>query len=309
MRRGTRCALALVALVATRTVQAQSPLDAWNSGHAGEPVLTVRTLAPGSWVLRQSKRSNAEAPFIYLIVGSRRALLVDTGADPATGTTLPLREMVDSLLAVDATRRRGTPVPLLVMHSHGHRDHRALDAVFAARPNTVVVAGLPDSIKAALALPQWPEGEGRIDLGDRAITVLPTPGHEPAHLMYYDPATRTLLGGDMLYPGLLTVRDLPAFQASAARVQAFVHAHPVSQILGAHVEMTRTPRVMYPLGTVEQFDEHPLALQATIADTLVAALTTIGDFTVDDVHDDIILNRVRLLAPRPAPPSATRSPR
>lgn len=292
----------IVALTAAPAARAQSPLVAWNSGRAGEPVLTVRALAPGFWVLRQSKLSNAEAPFIYLMAGTTRALLVDTGAEPAAGTTLPLRELVDSLLAEHATRTRTPMVPLLVMHSHGHRDHKALDAAFRTRAQTVVVTAVADTIQAFLALPRWPDAEGTIELGGRTITVLPTPGHEPAHLMYYDATTRTLLGGDMLYPGLLTVRDLAAFQASTLRLVRFAKSHPISAILGAHVEMTRERRIMYPLGTVAQSDEHVLALPASIIDTLAAALTRVGDFREDDVHDSIILNRVLPPVAQPAKP-------
>lgn len=283
---------ASLALPTGSVASAQSPLAVWNSGRAGEPVLTVRSLAPGFWVLRQSKLSNAEAPFIYLIAGSTRALLVDTGAEPAAGTMLPLRELVDSLLSAHAERARAPVVPLLVMHSHGHRDHKALDAAFRGRAQTVVVAPVADSLQAFLTLPRWPDAEGTIELGGRTITVLPTPGHEPAHVMYYDATTRTLLGGDMLYPGLLTVRDLSAFQASTRRLVRFAKDHPITAILGAHVEMTRAPRIMYPLGTVAQSDEHALALPASIIDTLAAAVARAGDFHSDDVHDDIILNRV-----------------
>jgi glyoxylase-like metal-dependent hydrolase (beta-lactamase superfamily II) len=291
--RPSRIIAAMAMLVASRTaLRAQSPLDAWNSGHAHEPTLTVRTLAPGFWVMRQSKLSNAEAPFMYLIAGSKRALLVDTGAEPAAGAPLPLRDVVDSLLAVDARRRHGEIVPLLVMHSHGHRDHKALDAIFAARPGTDVVPGIADSIATRFAITAWPEGEANVDLGGRSIVMVPTPGHEPAHLMFYDAATRTLLGGDMLYPGMLTVRDLAAFQSSAARIARFARTHPIAHILGAHVEMTSAPRIMYPLGTVEQFDEHRLALPASVIDTLSQALRAIGDFHADDVHADIILNRI-----------------
>jgi glyoxylase-like metal-dependent hydrolase (beta-lactamase superfamily II) len=278
---------------------AQSPLGAWHGGTLGEPVLRVRERAPGFWVIRQSKRSHFEAPFMYLIAGDARALLVDTGAAPADGSALPLRPLVDSLLEAHARRSGAAPLPLVVTHSHGHRDHRGLDSSFTARPATRVIAPAPDSLRSAFGIAVWPDSLGAIDLGDRRVLVVPTPGHEPAHVMYLDERTGTLLSGDMLYPGMLTVRDLGAFRASAHRLQALAKAHRITTVLGAHVEMTATPRVMYPLGTVHQPREHALSLAPRLIDSLVSAVDAAGDFLANDVHDDFILARV-------APPSTDR---
>ncbi|MEP7381729.1 MAG: MBL fold metallo-hydrolase [Gemmatimonadota bacterium] len=281
------------ALASASKLRAQSPLAAWNSGYRGEPVLAVRVRGEGFWVIRQSKGSSLEAPFIYLIAGSRRALLVDTGAEPTIGTTLPLVALVDSLLATRAPGHDVSRLPLLVTHSHGHGDHRFLDEAFAGRPFTVVISPVVDSLKRAFELPRWPVGEGDIDLGGRHVTVLPTPGHQPAHVMYYDAATATLLGGDMLYPGLLTIRDWPAFEESVERLARFAATHRIAAVLGAHVEMTAVKREMYPLGTAKQPNEHPLALDARVIDSLVAAVAALGDSFPQDVHGDFILGLVR----------------
>ena len=301
--RAIRVGLAALALGALQAdaARAQSPRAAWNSGTPGEPVLTVRRLAPQFWVIRQSKLSNAEAPFIYLVAGKTRALLVDTGAEPASGTRLPLRELVDSLLRTVAARPRDASLPLVVAHSHAHRDHRFLDSAFATRPATTVVEASVGAIQQAFGIARWPDGEGSLDLGGRRLTVLPTPGHEPLHLMFHDAATGTLLSGDMLYPGLLTVRDPVAFAASAQRLAAFARTHHIAAILGAHVEMTATPRLMYPLGTVRQNHEHPLALTPRAIAELATATAHLDDFLADDVHAEFIVGRVS--APSTDPPS------
>lgn len=254
-------------------------------GMRGEPVLQPFRAAPGFWVLRQSKRSNFEAPFVYLIAGRDRALLLDTGAAPAPGTTLPLRKLVDDLL--------GKPLPLVVAHSHGHGDHLAGDAQFADRPDTVVVGKRAEDVAKHFGLARWPEGEARVDLGGRELIVFPLPGHEPAHIAVYDVATKTLLSGDTLYPGMLTVRDLAAFRASVARLAAFVDSHPVERVLGAHIEMSKAKRVMYPLETPFQPEEHALALGPEHVRELARAVAAIGDFMHDEIHDDFVLNRVR----------------
>src|SRR6476661_2994675 len=79
------------------------PLDTdvrWIHGSASprrlvDPPLQVHHLAPGTVLIRQSKDLTFEAPFVLLLVGQRRALLLDTGA--VEGTTL--RKAVDGVLA------------------------------------------------------------------------------------------------------------------------------------------------------------------------------------------------------------------
>lgn len=41
--------------------------------------------------------------------------------------------------------------------------------------------------------------DGTIDLGDRAIEIVPLPGHSPGHVGLIDPATATLYGGDVIH--------------------------------------------------------------------------------------------------------------
>src|SRR5687768_11724064 len=69
-------------------------------------------------IIRQALHTNFEGPFIYLLIGSERALLLDTG----TGD-IDLRAVVDKLLA-------GRDVELVVAHTHGHRDHIGGDEQF-----------------------------------------------------------------------------------------------------------------------------------------------------------------------------------
>ena len=53
-----------------------------------------------------------------------KALLIDTGA-VAEAKTMPLAQTVISLLA-----KRGSRLPLMVVHTHGHLDHRSGDDQF-----------------------------------------------------------------------------------------------------------------------------------------------------------------------------------
>ncbi|WP_363797148.1 MBL fold metallo-hydrolase [Lysobacter firmicutimachus] len=265
----------------------------WVHGAAGEPTLQVQAAAPGLWVLRQSKRSNFEAPFLYLIAGERRALLLDSGAEPVAGSDLPLRATVDALLAQwQREHGRGETLPLVVAHTHSHRDHTHGDAAFRDRPQTHVVGRSVEEVAAFFGLTRWPEGEAGFDLGGRELRVLPLPGHDPAHIAVYDPPTRSLFSGDSLYPGLLTVRDLNAYRASAARLEAFARRRPVAQVLGAHVEMSARPGELYPIGTALQPDEHGLALDGAVLRRWRADVEGLGDFLHQDTRAQYAFARV-----------------
>lgn len=275
MKRALLLALACSAPLAWAQERLREPARWIHGGAPGaacsEP-LQVHEAGPGIHVIRQNKCVNAEAPFMYLILGERRALLLDTGAEPGPGKDFPLPETVDRLIRAWQARRPGRRLGLLVAHTHNHRDHRHLDAAFRARPGTEVVGLEVAAVKAAFGLDAWPEGEASLDLGGRKLTVLPLPGHEAAHLAFYDHRSGTLFSGDSLYPGLLTVRDWPAYRRSVARLAAFAQRHPVTAIAGAHIEMTRRPGRMYPLGTLYQPEEHALLLGAEQLGVLHKAL-------------------------------------
>src|SRR5215475_1169782 len=65
---------------------------------ASDPPIQVHHYDEHTVILRESKSVSFEAPFLYLLFGNERALLVDTGAtaDPAK---FPLRATVDQLVA------------------------------------------------------------------------------------------------------------------------------------------------------------------------------------------------------------------
>lgn len=246
-------------------------------GHPCSEPLQAHEAGPGVHILRQNKCVNFEASFMYLILGEKRALLLDTGAEPAAGTSFPLLDIVNRLIRSWEAQRQGRSLSLLVAHTHHHRDHRYLDDAFKARPNTTVVETSVDAVKSAFGLTRWPDGEATIDLGERMLSVLPLPGHEASHVAFYDHRTGTLFSGDSLYPGLLTVRDWAAYRQSIARLAAFARRHRVTAIAGAHIEMSKTPGNMYPLGTTFQPDEHALFLRASHLQELYDALAAQGD--------------------------------
>jgi glyoxylase-like metal-dependent hydrolase (beta-lactamase superfamily II) len=226
-------------------------------GGPADPVIQVHTVDDATFILRQSKDVNYEAPFLYLLCGAEGALLLDTGAVADGG----VRQAVDALLSERYAAAPG--YQLVVAHTHGHGDHVAGDGQFADRPRTTVVGHGMAAVQDFFGFANWPEEVVTFDLGGRKLEVAGSPGHHAAAITVYDPATGFLLTGDTVYPGRLYAPDMPAFVASLDRMTEFARARPVSHVLGCHIEMTRRPNRDYPLGCLYQPDEPPL--QMTVA--------------------------------------------
>jgi glyoxylase-like metal-dependent hydrolase (beta-lactamase superfamily II) len=259
-----------------------------------EPETQVQRIDADTFVIRQSVRTNFEAPFLYLLFGNTKALLIDTGAGG-----LKVRPTIDRLIAERQAKHGGRAVRLVVAHSHGHGDHHAGDEEFRDRPNTDLVGLTPEAVAGFFQIAHWPQDIGRIDLGGRVLDVIPTPGHQPAHIMVYDARTQLLFSGDMLYPGRLYVPtdQFGVFRASADRLAAFAATHPIRALLGAHIEMTTKPGEDYPQKAATHPSEHLLPLAPTVIGELKQAADHAPAVPVIDRHADFILYPV---PPRPA---------
>ena len=229
----------------------------WNEGSEDcvknpQPPLQVHRYNAQTFILRESLCATYEAPFIYLLIGKTKALLIDTGA-VADAKTMPLAQTVISLLSNEGSR-----LPLMVVHTHGHLDHRSGDGQFRALPDVEVVPTDLESVKSHFGIADWPNSTAQIDLGDRVIDVIPTPGHYPSHVAYYDRQTGLFFSGDFLLPGRLLIEDTNADFASARRVAEFVEQRPVTYVLGGHIELDESGKTFQ--GTRYHPNERPLQL-------------------------------------------------
>jgi len=227
--------------------------------HRTDPPIQVHVYDAHTVIMRQSKDVSFEAPFMYLLFGNSRALLIDTGAT-ADPKRFPLRATVDRLISNWLAARPREDYGLVVAHTHGHRDHTAGDNQFLGRRETVIVQKDVDAVKSSFGISFWPKGSGQCDLGGRVLDVLPTPGHDPRAIAMYDPWTRFLLTGDTVYPGRLYAFDFPSYIESLHRLVRFAQERPVTHVMGCHVEMMRTPRKDYPATVRYQPDEPPLQM-------------------------------------------------
>ena len=257
---------------------------------ASDPPIQIHWYDPHTVIMRQSKSVTFEAPFLFLLFGNDRALLLDTGATKDQ-EKIPLRATVDQLIAQWLTEHQREGYELVVAHTHGHGDHVAGDPQFAGRSQTTVVPRELDAVKEYFGFTAWPEQITTFDLGGRVLELTGSPGHHRAAITVYDPWTGFLLTGDTVLPGRLYAFDFPQFLASLDRMIALAESRPVSHVLGCHIEMTRRPGRDYPLGARYQPDEPPLEMTvAQLWNVRAAAASVAGRQGVHRFDDFIVYN-------------------
>jgi hydroxyacylglutathione hydrolase len=249
----------------------------WNEGApdcvaAPQPPLQVHAYEPQTFILRQSPCADFEANFMYLLVGSDRALLIDSGA-VVNAEHMPLAASVLKLLP----QRGDTRIPLIVAHSHSHADHRAGDSQFASLPSIQVVPTDLEGMQSFFGFQEWPSGVARVNLGERTVYVVPAPGHHPSHVVFYDDRTALLFSGDFLLPGRLLIDDAAAYQQSAVRVVEFIKHRPLAHVLGGHIELDVDGQP-YSMGTQHHPNEHRLELAKEDLLALPAAFENFNGF-------------------------------
>jgi enterochelin esterase-like enzyme/glyoxylase-like metal-dependent hydrolase (beta-lactamase superfamily II) len=163
---------------------------------------TTQTVSDGVWHIEDSRGA-----VMYLIAGSERALLIDTGWG------------VGDLAAHVATL---APLPLLVVNTHGHRDHVTGNGQFAEVYLHTRDLHLVPSADTRLV----PVHDGYVfDLGGRPVRVIGVPGHSPGSICLLDERSRILFTGDSPRPGptwlhVPTALTVYAFRNSMRRLRA-----------------------------------------------------------------------------------------
>jgi hydroxyacylglutathione hydrolase len=285
----TSCLVTILSLVLAGPVAALLGMDpAWNPGSPDcarnpQPQLEVHAYDSRTFVIRENLCSTFEAPFLYLLIGYTRAMLIDTG-DVADPKAMPLADTVMHMLPGEGPAK----LPLLVVHTHRHLDHRAADTQFAQLPNVVIVGFDVESVRRYYKFADWPNGASTIELGDRTVDVIPTPGHNETEVSFYDRSTGLFFSGDFVLPGRLLIEDARSDLASAERVAAFVKGRPVRFVLGGHVEMN-TAGNLFPRESTYHPQERSLEMTKEDLLALPAAIrgfnglyTVRGQFTMEN---------------------------
>lgn len=285
---GLAASNAMLATTSVLPVPGGFPVD-WVHGECSEPQIQVHAYNQSLIMLRQSMCTNFEGPFMYLLFGNERALLIDTGAGG-----IPIGATVAGLVA-QYEADHGLDLDLLVAHTHGHGDHFQGDPQFTGQPNTTVVGVSQPAVAAYFGFQDWPNDIVQLDLGGRVLDVIAIPGHQSAHVAFYDRETGVLQTGDTLYPGFLFIGgavgqgNFLKYLDSIKRLLDFTEDKPVTWVLGNHIEMTATPGLAYPYGTNFQPNERVIELTRDHLVELYEAVRAMAGAPHVEVHDDFII--------------------
>ena len=176
---------------------------------------TIEELDTNTFAISEYK--HWEETHCYLLLGEQRAVLIDTGLGVSN-----IKQVVDTL----------TKLPVQVITTHVHWDHIGghkwfhniavyetekewLSSQFPI-PIQVVKNNLtkfPCVFPSDFSIEDYQIFQGEptcilhdgdcIDLGERKLQVIHTPGHSPGHCCFYELENQYLYSGDLVYKGCL----------------------------------------------------------------------------------------------------------
>jgi glyoxylase-like metal-dependent hydrolase (beta-lactamase superfamily II) len=223
-----------------------------------DPWFEVYRVAPQTFAIYEPHQ--AEETISYLIVGTKQAVIFDTGM---------------GISSIDKVTRQLTTKPVVVLNSHTHNDHVGGNAEFMfvygmdtdfTRKNArgsradaqaeiapdQICGDLPKGFNpAAYVTKPWKISrfihDGfKVNLGGRTVEVIATPGHTPDAIALIDRANGLLFTGDTYYPAPIWLyrpeTDMDAYVTSAKRLAAL--APEVKMVLGAHNIPVADPSVL-----------------------------------------------------------------
>jgi len=237
----------------------------------------IYEIRPGVFAIYEPHQ--AEEVISYLIVGSQKALLFDTGMG------------ISNIQAVVAGLTR---LPVSVVNSHTHNDHvgdnwrfsdiYGMDTDFT-RSNAKgskedaqaelapeeICGALPASFDAksyltkAFHISHWLHSGDKINLGDRTLEVIGTPGHTPDSIALLDDKNGLLFTGDTFYLGPIYLfrpeTDLDAYVVSVQKLTTLV-PH-LQLLLPAHnvpvADPSYLPKVVKAIQQVRRGEAKPVS--------------------------------------------------
>jgi len=209
-----------------------------------DPWFEVYRVRPGVFAIYEPHQF--EEVISYLVVGTHKALLFDTGMGISN-----IKAVVDGL----------TKLPVLVVNSHTHNDHvgdnwrfddiygmptdftrtnakgSAVDAQAELGPGQIC-GPLPTGFDPksygtkAFHISHWLHDGDKLDLGGRVLEVIATPGHTPDSLSLLDASNGLLFTGDSFYLGpIYLYRPETDFDAYISSMKRLAKLAPSLQLL------------------------------------------------------------------------------
>lgn len=198
-----------------------------------------------------------EETHCYLLIGSERALLIDTGLG-ICGIDEPVRELTDREVTAVATHVHwdhigghryfpdfyaheaelnwltgGFPLPIQVVRTQVM--DRCVTPEGFEISNYELFQGMPTGLLR--------DGD-TIDLGGRVLQALHTPGHSPGHLCFWEAEREYLFTGDLVYGGTLFA-DYPSTDPEAyLRSLEKIAALPAKRLFPGHHSLDIQPELV-----------------------------------------------------------------
>lgn len=212
---------------------------------------------------RFTEKPLGEAVYMYLLVGSEKALLIDTGYG-LTDVFSAIQEITD--------------LPVIVVNTHGHMDHvhgnhfyneiymaEEDEEVFSRHTDRAYLIGLLKDILRENRLPLWimklpglrglvekivtaypsthkplPD-EGCFELGDRRVEIIHTPGHTKGSISLLDQKNGWLFSGDTTCrKGVLLhfpeSTDVATYQNSLRKLKVLADEGKIRKLFPSHQE-------------------------------------------------------------------------
>jgi hydroxyacylglutathione hydrolase len=234
-------------------------------GEMVDDYFAVEDLGDGTFAIGEPRYYQQN--YSYLIIGTTRALLFDSGSG-----TRDISVVVGRL----------TKLPVTVLVSHLHFDHlggivpfehvamidlpetRADVSGAFFRATRYEYLGLVDGRAApSIRVGEWLKAGSIIDLGGRSLRVLSTPGHTPSSVALFDAQNKRLFIGDFIYPttlyAFLPGASLSAYQATA---KMLIQMLPVDTVLWTAHCCRRNEGVSAPWLSMTDLGDLDVALTA-----------------------------------------------
>jgi len=215
------------------------------AGHWHDDYFLVEEIDPTTRAIGEPRYYQGN--YSYLIIGRQRAVLFDAG----TGT----RDIVPVVRSL-------TTLPVTVIPSHLHFDHvgalgqldrtalldapslRARVRDSRLRLGRHEFLGFVEDLAApTFRVNEWWAAGSMVDLGERQLRVLWTPGHTPTSVSLYDERRHQLFVGDFMYPGplyaFLPGASRSAYLATTRQLLAMID--PLTRIYTAHMAEPPAP--------------------------------------------------------------------
>ncbi len=223
-----------------------------------DPWFEVYKVAPDTYAIYEPHQG--EEVISYLILGKEKTLLFDTGMGISD-----IRKVISGL----------TPLPVIVLNSHTHDDHvggnwqfdtiYSIDTDFSRQNAKGSTTDAQDELAPGQICGELPKGfdaktyrtkpwtittyvhDGdKLDLGNRTLEIISTPGHTPDAICLFDRANGLLFTGDTYYPAPIWLyrpeTNLDAYAKSIARLAAL--APQVKTVIGSHNIPVASPSVL-----------------------------------------------------------------